>query len=61
MEEMLTVAEFLTRYKISRSSFYREVNRGSIPLRKFGTASRVARADAEAWANSLPIREGAAA
>lgn len=57
--ELMTVAEFLTRYSISRTHFYREVGRGTIPLRKLGTASRIARADAEAWAKSLPIREGA--
>jgi hypothetical protein len=37
------------------------VERGAIPLRKLGTASRIARSDAESWAASLPVREGAAA
>lgn len=58
--ELLTVADFLTRYSIGRTSFYREVQAGRIRLRKMGTASRIARADAEAWAKSLPVREGAA-
>lgn len=61
MQELLTVAEFLSRYSISRSAFYREVAKGQIRLTKLGTASRVARKDAEEWAASLPVRSGAAA
>jgi predicted DNA-binding transcriptional regulator AlpA len=59
--ELITVAEFLARYSIGRTSFYREVAAGRLPIRKFGTATRVARADAEAWAASLPIVTGEAA
>lgn len=56
--ELLTVGDFLSRYSISRSGFYREVNRGAIPLVKLGTATRIARADAEAWLASLPVKQG---
>tara|TARA_R110000765_G_scaffold63531_2_gene123404 strand:+ start:630 stop:818 length:189 start_codon:yes stop_codon:yes gene_type:complete len=56
--ELLTVPDFLTRYSISRSEFYRQVNKGSIPLLKMGTASRIRREDAEAWAASLPKYAG---
>ena len=59
--ELMTVGEFCARYSIGRTSFYREVAAGRLRLRKFGTASRIARADAEAWADSLPIRGGEAA
>ena len=59
--ELITVAEFLTRYSIGRTSFYREVAAGRLPIRKFGTATRIARGDAEAWAASLPIVTGEAA
>lgn len=45
---------------IGRTSFYRSVAK-QIPLRKFGTATRIARADAEAWAASLPTVTGDAA
>ena len=58
---LLTVPDFLTRYAISRSEFYRQVKRGNIPLLKMGTASRVKRDDAEAWAASLPTYRGEAA
>lgn len=58
--ELMKVPDFLDLYSIGRSSFYREVAANRIRIRKFGTATRIARADAEAWAASLPIREGAA-
>jgi excisionase family DNA binding protein len=61
MQELMTVAEFLSRYSISRTEFYRQVQQGRISLVKLGNASRVARKDAEAWAASLPVRTGAAA
>ena len=57
----MTVAEFCDRYSIGRTSLYREVNAGRLKLRKFGTATRIALADAEAWAASLPEYRGEAA
>lgn len=60
LPELMTLAEFRRRYSISNSQFYREVQAGRLRMRKLGTATRVARVDAEAWAASLPIREGAA-
>jgi hypothetical protein len=61
LPELFTVADFLGRYSISRTSFYREVAANRIRIRKFGTATRIAREDAEAWAASLPISNGEAA
>lgn len=61
LPELLTVADFCARYAIGRTSFYREAAANRIPLRKFGSATRIARADAERWAQSLPIRQGGAA
>lgn len=58
--ELMKVAEFCTRYSIGKTSLYREVKAGRIKLRKFGTATRIARADAEAWADSLPCQGEAA-
>lgn len=58
--ELMTVAQFCARYSIGRTSFYRSVA-PKLPLRKFGTATRIARADAEAWAASLPTVAGEAA
>jgi len=59
--ELITVAVFCERYSIGKTSFYREVNAGRLKTRKFGTATRIARADAQAWADSLPFSEGEAA
>ncbi len=56
--EFYTVNEFLKSYAISRTEFYRQVNKGKIRLTKLGTASRIARVDAEAWADSLPTYAG---
>ena len=58
--QLLTVTDFCVRYSISRTSLYREVDAGRLTLRKFGSASRIARSDAEAWAESLPVVRGGA-
>jgi len=50
----LTVKEFLTWARISRTTFYNQVNAGKIPLKKVGKRSLVLRSDAEIWLNSLP-------
>lgn len=61
--ELMTVAEFCARYSLGKTSAYREAAKPGtlLKLRKFGTATRIAKADAEAWAASLPVREGEAA
>lgn len=61
--ELMTVGEFLTRYSIARTTFYREASKADslLKLRKLGTATRIARADAEAWAKNLPVRQGESA
>jgi hypothetical protein len=59
--ELMTVADFITRYSIGRTTLYREVAAGRLTLRKMGSATRIARADAETWANSLPLHEATAA
>ena len=61
MTELLTVRDFKSRFKVSHSAFYREVAAGRIPIRKIGRATRVALADAEAWAANLPTQSGEAA
>lgn len=60
LPELMTVADFLTRYSIGRTSFYREVAANRILIRKFGSATRIARTDAEQWAASLPVSNGEA-
>ena len=52
------IPEFLDNYPMSRSSLYRLVKDGKIPLTKFGRSSRVAVEDAETWAGTLPTFGG---
>ena len=61
--ELMTVGEFLARYSIARTTFYREAAKAgsALKLRKLGTATRISRVDAETWANSLPVRDEEAA
>jgi predicted DNA-binding transcriptional regulator AlpA len=54
MIQLLTVKQFKDRYSISHSAFYREVAANRIPIKKIGRSTRIAVADAEAWAASLP-------
>ena len=56
--ELMTVADFCDRYRIGKTSLYREAAAGRITLRKFGAATRIAREDADAWAAGLPIIQG---
>ncbi len=57
---LITVADFLRLYSVSRTTFYREVAAGRLRILKLGTASRVKTDDAERWAASLPVKEGSA-
>lgn len=53
-----TIPEFLDLYPMGRSTFYRLVKEGQLRLTKFGGSSRVAKADAEAWAATLQVISG---
>lgn len=59
--ELYTVPDFLARYSVSRTELYRQAKAGRIRLTKLGSATRIARADAEAWVASLPVVTGGAA
>lgn len=59
--ELMSVKFFCKTYTCGRTSAYREIAAGRLRVRKFGTATRIARADAEAWAASLPTVSGEAA
>lgn len=49
LPKLMTVQDFLENFRIGRTSFYREVAAGRLPIVKVGRSTRVARADAEAW------------
>ena len=51
--ELMTVRAFCERYAVSRTTFYRLVQRGEIAVCKIGTATRIKVADADAWMASL--------
>lgn len=59
--ELMSMKLFCELYTCGKTSAYREVAAGRLRIRKFGTATRIARADAEAWAASLPTVAGEAA
>ena len=52
--EAYGVREFCARYGICRQTFYDEIHRGRITAKKLGKKTVILRADAEAWAKSLP-------
>ena len=54
----MTVREFLEWARISRTTFYKEVSEGRIPLKKVGKRSLVLMRDAEAWLHGLPSVNG---
>jgi len=52
--ELLTVQDFLKRYSISRTTFYRLLNAGELKAVRVRRRTMIARADAESWLASLP-------
>ncbi|WP_417592079.1 helix-turn-helix domain-containing protein [Parasphingorhabdus sp.] len=61
MADLMTINDFMKRYSISRSQTYRLAASKQLTIVKMGTASRIRREDAEAWAASLPEYKGEAA
>lgn len=55
---LMTLKEFQCEYKVSHGQTYREIAAGRLKVRKLGRATRVARVDADAWADSLPVKGG---
>lgn len=53
LPQLLSVNEFCEIYAISRTTFYRLVQRGDLTTCKIGSATRIRRCDADAWADSL--------
>ena len=62
IEGLFTLTEFLRLYPIGKTTLYRIVAQKNSKLRivKIGRASRIAKADAKAWADSLPTIGGEA-
>ncbi|MEP6355290.1 MAG: helix-turn-helix domain-containing protein [Hyphomicrobiales bacterium] len=49
----MTVRDFLEWARISRTTFYKEVNNGRIPIRKVGKRTLIAMVDAQNWLANL--------
>jgi len=60
IEGYYTIPDFLRTYQIGRTTLYRIVQDGKLRITKIGRASRIAKADAQAWAESLPTTGGEA-
>ena len=60
IDGLLTISEFIRLYPIGKTTLYRAVNAGQLRLTKIGRATRIAKADAKAWADSLPTTGGEA-
>ncbi len=55
-----TIQEFCDAYRLCRESAYRQIRVGKLRALKIGRKTLILRADAEAWASSLPeLRPGA--
>lgn len=54
MSRLLTIAEFSTVYRVSRSRTYELLAAGELSAVKVGRATRIPTEVAEAWKRSLP-------
>lgn len=61
LPELLTVADFVARFRVSRTALYRLLGDGALKARKVGRRTMIARAEAERWLASLPAANTAAA
>ena len=52
-KQLETLPEFCGRHSISRTAAYREIGEGRLRVTKVGRRTLIARADAEAWLESL--------
>jgi hypothetical protein len=51
---VLTVKEFLARYRMSRTKLYQLLATGQLTARKLGTRTLIEIDEAERWASTLP-------
>jgi excisionase family DNA binding protein len=54
LPELLTVADFVARYRVSRTATYRLFTSGALRAKKVGRRTMIARSDADRWVSSLP-------
>jgi hypothetical protein len=51
----MTIDQFCRSYCVGKTKAYSEIKAGKLKIRKLGSKTLVARADAEAWLAALPI------
>lgn len=51
--EFMTIADFCQRFRVSRSTLYRQVNSGALPILKIGRSTRIPATAARQWAQAL--------
>ncbi len=56
--QLMTVRDFLTHYRVGRTTFYKEVQAGRLRIIKLGQATRVSVADAENWLIAVQQQDG---
>lgn len=56
--EAFDIPEFCRRYRVGRSFTYTEIASGRLTARKAGRRTLILSADAEAWAQGLPVAGG---
>jgi excisionase family DNA binding protein len=51
--EFMTIADFCQRFRVSRSTVYRQVNSGALHILKVGRSTRIPSNSARQWAQAL--------
>jgi excisionase family DNA binding protein len=51
--QFLTISDFCQRFRVSRSTLYRQVNSGALPILKIGRSTRIPATAARQWAQAL--------
>jgi excisionase family DNA binding protein len=49
----MTIADFCQRFRVSRSTVYRQVNSGALHILKVGRSTRIPSNSARQWAQAL--------
>jgi hypothetical protein len=54
-----TLKDFCVAFSIGQTKLHEEIKSGRLKVRKFGTKSLIAKADADAWLAALPVQDAA--
>ena len=51
--QFLTIGDFCQLFRVSRSTLYRQINAGALPVLKIGRSTRIEARAARQWAQAL--------